>query len=376
MFRDSTSIGGVTMKIKTVYIDDVPSERNKYERRFGEHELSRDRFELISLDTPKCLDDYNVIRKLSPQLILVDYDLSRPDSNRDVIGISGLTLIAELKQHYRDIPIILFTKKSVFDNNNLSSFSSLFSVVDKVIYKSDLFKKESVLLDELYNIAFSYQELSKIKKIKWDTIFKLLGAHDDDYDKIKYSATPAMLQKEFTITGIAKWVTEVLLQYPGILYDSLYAATFLGICEEEFMSPQIQEYFSNAEYSGIFGKNRSFWWKSKLFDIACAKMDDEELDLPIREAFHRYWERVNRIELDKSVCVNNGDSPAEWVCYILKKPTMLNLSLPYSPDTRPEVMDEARVSFKAIKTTNDVNPEMIDSIVRDQYYEIRRSRRK
>lgn len=41
---------------------------------------------------------------------------------------------------------------------------------------------------------------------------------------------------------------------------------------------------------------------------------------------------------------------------------MFKYSIKYYPDNRPSVMDEARVSFKAIKTSDEVNFELFDSI--------------
>nr|WP_321496608.1 hypothetical protein [uncultured Methanolobus sp.] len=362
------------MIIKTLYIDDVLRERNRYKYNFEENDFAKENFELTVIDTPKSTNEYDSIKKLSPQLILVDHDLSVPDEAGNVIGITGLTLITELKQYYYNIPIILFTKQSVFNEDSLKSFSSLLSIVDKVIYKSELFKPERNL-EELHDFACSYQKLANIEgKITWSGILKLLDAPNDDIGSIKQSAPPELLKNNLSVTGIAKWVTEVLLPYPGILYDSLYMAAFLGISESAFLDSSLQEYFSKAKYSGIFEKSGNYWWKSRIIDIISENMNDDELDLPIREGFHQFWKRINEIDLDKSKCIDSNNSPAEWVCYVLEKPMMLNLSLPYYPDSRPEVMDEARVSFKAIRTTNDVNPEMIDSLVLDKYYEIRGSR--
>lgn len=364
------------MKVKTLYIDDVSTERNRYKRKFDSHPKSKDRFELIATDTPKSNEDYDSIKRISPDIILVDHDLSRPDANGNVIGISGLTLIAELKQHYPKIPLILFTKKSVFDRNNLKSFNNLLSVVDKVIYKSELFKDEKSSLNELYDLAIGYSILAGKEKINWDTIFELLGAPEEEFERIKLSAPPELVQKKFTVASISKWITEVLIRYPGIVYDSLHAATFLGISEEAFLTQPIQRYFENAKYNGLFAKSGNYWWKSRLIDVASNEMSDEELDYPIREGFHQTWKRLKEVDLNKSECTDSGESPAEWVCYVLREPMMINLSLPYRPDSRPEIMDEARISFKSIRTTNDVSPEMIDPIVKEKYDEVRSLRGK
>jgi hypothetical protein len=55
---------------------------------------------------------------------------------------------------------------------------------------------------------------------------------------------------------------------------------------------------------------------------------------------------------------------------------MLRNSLLYHPDSRPEIMDEARISFKAIITSNDVNDEMVDQMSQDILKDIRSEGRK
>jgi hypothetical protein len=64
--------------------------------------------------------------------------------------------------------------------------------------------------------------------------------------------------------------------------------------------------------------------------------------------------------LAPAVCISSGEKPADWVCYILQKPVKREYSLPYHPDQRPAIMDEARVSFRAVKEDNRVALELID----------------
>ena len=51
---------------------------------------------------------------------------------------------------------------------------------------------------------------------------------------------------------------------------------------------------------------------------------------------------------------------------------MIKYSLSYKPDSRPPVMDEARVSFEAIRTSNEVNDELFDPLGKELLPEIRR----
>jgi hypothetical protein len=70
--------------------------------------------------------------------------------------------------------------------------------------------------------------------------------------------------------------------------------------------------------------------------------------------------------------VFSGESPADWVCHILKKPVMIKYSLSYNADDRPTVMDEARVSFEAIRTSNDFDERLVDPLGRELIADIRR----
>ena len=38
------------------------------------------------------------------------------------------------------------------------------------------------------------------------------------------------------MSDVSNWIQHTLIEYPGILYDSIHAATFLGISEKEFLS--------------------------------------------------------------------------------------------------------------------------------------------
>ena len=65
------------------------------------------------------------------------------------------------------------------------------------------------------------------------------------------------------------------------------------------------------------------------------------------------------------------DLPADTVCYVLGIPTRIESSLPYTPDSRPKAMDRARVSFRSIRETNDVNEMYLDDSGKELVEEIR-----
>jgi len=358
------------MKIKTIYIDDDDEELRKYERKFEEDERTKDRFEIVTINAQRKIGDLiNEVERNNPELILVDFELGIP-KNDVVIGISGAPLSTALREKFPDTPIVLFTRPSVF---KIEQYPRRFlSSLDEFIYKSDVFKEGGEKLYILYELAIGFEKLRNAKSKNWIDLLSLIKAPASDYDSLKLSNPPITTSGgEWSVSEAVDWIRKILIEYPGILYDPIHSATFLGISLDVFLSDPIQEFFTKARYSGVFAPPEGRWWKSKLQEIAESIMDEKERDLPPCEGFPLAWERIKGTKIERSKCVFSGESPAEWVCYILKKPVMIKYSLSYKPDPRPSVMDEARVSFEAIRTSNDVNDDLFDPIGQEMLAEIR-----
>ncbi len=365
------------MVVKILYIDDDKRELKNYEIKFRDDPRTKDRFKLITKNAPKNKGDYDALMKINPGLIFIDFELIKPDPNGDVIGISGVTLSAELRQKFPDVPIVLFTRKSVFKINDYLDIKQTLSSLDDIIYKNEVFKPNSNLADSLHELAVGFKKLRNLKPKNWGNLLKVIGAPESEYDNLKLADPPfySGQDSKWSVSKVAKWIRDTLLYYPGILYDPVHAATLLGVSEEVFLKEDIQEFFKRAKYSGIFSLPEGRWWKIKLSEIANAKMTKSEASMVIREAFPRLWKRMGKRHIERSKCIYSGGSPADWVCYILKKPVMIKYSLFYKPDSRPSVMDEARVSYKAIRTSNEVNDTLFDPIGRELLPEIRKMKR-
>jgi len=366
------------MVVKILYIDDDQTELKNYGIKFRDDPRTKDRFKLITKNTPKNKGDYDALMKINPGLIFIDFELIKPDPNGDVIGISGVTLSAELRQKFPDVPIVLFTRKSVFKINDYLDIKQTLSSLDDIIYKNEVFKPNSNLADSLHELAVGFKKLRNLKPKNWGNLLKVIGAPESEYDNLKLADPPfySGQDSKWSVSKAAKWIRDTLLYYPGILYDSVHAATLLGVSEEVFLKEDIQEFFKRAKYSGIFSPPEGRWWKSKLIEIANAKMKKSETSFVLREGFPIYWQRTEKKQVERSKCIYSGESPADWVCYILKKPVMIKYSLSYKPDSRPSVMDEARVSFEAIRISNDVNDDLFDPLGREMLPEIRKMQKK
>ncbi len=356
--------------IKTLYIDDSQQELQRYNKKFESDDRTKDRFRIIMRNSPKSAQDYKQIYQDYADLMLIDFDLAKPDSEGNITDISGLTLSTELRQRFPDTPVVLFTRPKFFKEKDYSV--RILSNIDEFVYKKDLFVPDSTLLDSLYELAIGFKKLRNKRSRKWIDLVEIINAPDIEYDNLKLANPPIDSGNEWSVSDAAAWIRNTLIKYPGLLYDPMHAATFLGIPKGAFLSNPIQEVFSKAKYSGLFPPPDGRWWKTRLQQIANAMMTQRELNLPLREGFPMAWERTRKTSIERSVCVFGGESPAEWVCYILKKPMMIKYSLSYKPDSRPSVMDEARVSFEAIRTSNEVNDELFNPLGKELLPEIRR----
>lgn len=365
------------MVVKILYIDDDERELKKYELKFRDDTRTKDRFKLITTNTPKNKGDYEALMKIRPGIILIDFELIKPDSKGNVIGISGVTLSTELRQKLSEVPIVLFTRRSVFNIQNYSDIKQTLSSLDDILYKQDLFKNGSNLADLLFELAEGFKKLRDTKPKNWENLLKVIKAPESEYDNLKLADSPVYSEQDskWSVSKAAKWIRDTLLYYPGILYDPVHAATLLGISKEAFLEEEVQIFFKRAKYSGILAPPKGHWWKSKLIEVANAKMTKSEASMVIREGFPRLWERIKKRQIERSKCIYSGESPADWVCYILKKPVMIKYSLFYKPDSRPSVMDEARVSYKAIRTSNEVNDALFDPIGQELLPEIRKMKK-
>ena len=358
------------MKIITIYIDDDGRELIKYKSKFEEDESAKDRFEIVAICAQKKIEDLiSEVERSNPELILVDFELDIPKDDI-VIGISGVSLSTALSEKFPEIPIVLFTRKDVFKIEQYPP--RILLSLDEFIYKSDIFKGDRKDLQTLYKLAIGFEKLRNAKSKKWIDLLSLIKAPESEYDGLKLSNPPITSGGKWSVSEAADWMRKTLIEYPGILYDPIHSATFLGISLDAFLSNPIQEFFTEAKYSGIFAPSEGRWWKSKLQEIAESIMDEKEMDLLTYESFQLAWKRTKKTKIERSKCVFTEESPAEWVCYILKKPVMIKYSLSYKPDSRPSVMDEARVSFEAIRTSNDVNDDLFDPIGQEMLPEIRK----
>ena len=77
--------------------------------------------------------------------------------------------------------------------------------------------------------------------------------------------------------------------------------------------------------------------------------------------FPEAFQKKNKKTLNPALCIYDKKPTADWVCAVLKEPVKLENSIPYYPDCRPKVMDQARVSFEAILRSSDFDENLVDA---------------
>lgn len=313
---------------------------------------------ILNAQDIKIPEFFNELAEDKPDLFLIDLDLSAAKDSI-VFSLSGASTSNILREKFPNIPIIIFTSKDIIQNK-YPSIEQLVIGIDEIIFKDVIRKNIKCYVRLLFDLIAGYKKIQEKNSNKFDDLLALLKAPMLTIELIKLADPPLIQDKEISSYLIAKWIRKNILNYPGILYDPINAATLLGISEKAFLSDEIQQTFASAKYQGIFRPIEGRWWKPELNILAMKKLNDSEKEFALRDGFPLAWDRSHSDgHIERSRCIFSCESPAEWVCCILKKPMMIKYSLAYRSDSRPKIMDEARVSYKAIKTSNDFKAELL-----------------
>lgn len=344
-------------RYRALYFEDIDSESKKFVNLLARQGSIRT---VAAFPPPDLrLDEFI---KYRPDVILVDYVLTKYKVRKRAIPYSGGTLATRVREVFRDRPVILITTRNRF--NNYVTAESL-TAVDDVIFKDAIEEDAQDSVKRIIGWIQGFRVLEHVKTKKWKNLIKILDANLYESEKLKETLPPAeksafvgrSTKREWTILPTSHWLSRVVLAYPGILYDSLHAATLLGISEESFLNRRVQSFFRDSQYSGPFKDIMPRWWRDRLLTSAFNLIRERGLkrDVPMSfaDAFHKSY----KIRLKPSVCLDTKTEHADAVCYILRKPVLREKSLEYYPDDRPRTMDTARVSYKAIRENPDVQAE-------------------
>jgi hypothetical protein len=109
------------------------------------------------------------------------------------------------------------------------------------------------------------------------------------------------------------WLFDSIFRFPGLLVDSVAAASYLNIEVETFVkNGKVKNLFKSALYDGPFADaSDPHWWRAKLDDILGAGNSKDGLS---------YIQRKLKQNFEFCRCTVNSKIPAGYYCVATKKP--------------------------------------------------------
>jgi hypothetical protein len=350
------------MTIKALYIDDEINRPGRDAQKIRDLLVVPGELEVDLQYPPQSFKGLNI----NFDVVLVDLDLSIPMPDGGVVGYFGTTLASEIRMRNPSSPIILVTRPNVIIGKTQFLLDDI--DIDYITYKDDINKDPLKERAKILSLCDGFTKLAQVQSRDWPTLVKLMGADDEEANSLR-EAAPPVEKGQWEVPQTSRWIRNIILEYPGILYDELTSATRLGISTAAFNLQTIRDLFEASRYTGIFNSYRECWWRGRLFYIAQQLILKHKIQGSIPEKFRIAFQMEFEQELEPSICVYDGEPTADWVCYILNQPVKQRNSIPYYPDRRPSVMDQARVSFKAIQESSAFDETLVDA----QSYEIVKS---
>ena len=348
------------MTFKLLYIDDEIQRPNRDANYIKSKLELPGEFEIDLKPPPKQLPGADLDQNYDA--LLIDQDLTTAVVDDQSISYYGGTYATESRMRFPARPIILISKENIITSYHQQIELLEESIIDLTLDKDQVITEPEKIRHKLENLIKGYQALSAIQPAKhsWSDVLSLMEANETEAKLLRETAAPSE-RGNWTVPQVTRWIREVVLRYPGIVYNELTAATRLGLSLGSFQRPQVQEWFKPACYTGIFGQDEPFWWRNRLFHRAQELLLEVNLSGPVSEYFIKAYQQQFKQELQPAICIYDHTPGADWVCHILKEPVKVQNSVPYYPDSRPEIMDQARVSFKAVLERNEFDVNLVDA---------------
>ncbi len=339
--------------IRIVAVDDSEDDRARYE-----HRLHLPGLRVVPVIPNEHLAVKSIVDE-KPDVVLIDYQLNEVQPDGSHPSYLGSTLAAVLREKLPECPILLVSRRSLIQSGTLNRARDLQSAFDDLFYKDEIFSDPRWFRDELRTLVQGYRRLRSRRVRTWKAILTLLKANSEEGDLLESADPPRDARADtWRVPEVARWLRHTVLAYPGILCDSLHASAALGLAKQSFTSSPIQRFFSGSRYRGPFAPKEGLWWKGRLVADAAELLQRDDNSAPLSR-FGEMWNSRHKRAERLAVCCTSRRSPADSVCYLLERPVLRKLSLPYHPDNRPSILDEARVSFKAIRESNSFEEQLV-----------------
>jgi hypothetical protein len=202
-----------------------------------------------------------------PSLIIVDHILDKITSTNPMFQ-RGSTVAEAIKEKWPACPVVGVTSADTvktIDVRTKKTYDALFP-----------FYRFGNYIGAIEAIERGFRAITKERQQNARGLISFLKPPDDEVIRLA-DALPEDLKKNFRDASIASrlysWV-ERLMNRPGFLYDSLWAATYLGLNEEGFQ--KVVSTFHKAEYRGVFAlDDDARWWTSQLPNLLYKQVKPE-----------------------------------------------------------------------------------------------------
>ena len=277
-----------------VYLDDVASDREDYKRL-----LEEDGRISVKVEIPGEFIKPEIVTSHNPSLAIIDYRLDTKQRSGPSATYKGTSYAAAVREYKANLPIVLLSRGSILRQRRYKSLlRDIIGAYDELILKDHIIEDAKGVVSKLISLIEGFQRLSRTRDRDWQSLLRALDAKkDESVDLIR--ANPPQ-EAKWRVPETARWIRSVILGYPGILYDSLHAATILGIQEKAFLSASVQEAFARSRYSGVFAGDSRRWWKRRLLLIASIIMDEAGMLGNPATQFAKAWKKLNKKTLNPS----------------------------------------------------------------------------
>jgi len=203
-----------------------------------------------------------VVKLLSgppPPLVILDHVLDKTTTTNPVFQ-KGSTIAEAIKEKWPFCPVV-----GVTSGDNVDDIDKRTKGTYDVLFSFQDFRK---YIDRIDSMRKGFALVTKTKAKTAHKLVQLLKPPQDDVDRL-LAALPDDLKESFRDPSVPsrlyRW-TERLMDRPGFLYNSLWAATFLGLNESGF--EKVADDFEKGQYAGVFARDDDpHWWSSQLMEI-------------------------------------------------------------------------------------------------------------
>jgi hypothetical protein len=247
-----------------------------------------------------------ILQGSEPALVIVDHILDKANPKARLFQ-RGSTIAEAIKEQWPSCPVVGVTNVDNVEEIDLRTqgiYDALFS-----------FQEFRSYFNRIDSIRNGFALIARTSLTSAHRLIRLLRPPIEEVDRL-LAALPNDLKKAFGDASLPsrlhRWVNG-LMDRPGFLYDSLWAATTIGLTETGFK--KVVGLFKDGEYRGVFQRiDEPRWWSKGISEILYAQHKPE-----MGEMSWHVGRRLQGITRDHySHCYKCGKPFPETVAYLDK----------------------------------------------------------